>query len=395
MRSLDYLPLSAVGIAIWLTATSALAQISGAPVLPERNACQPTTSAKSRDGNCMACPTGPISTRPSFIDLVQKVRSRTNVFDDIDRRIDSASSDPEVNRLLKGRNLARALYGSDADFISGGNASRCLLPNDGAALARATAIPCDQIPREGLAVLLTAGQSNIANFGAPPPGQPLYQPHNVIYNFNRNDGKCYVARNPMLGTQGNGENVAVRLGDDLIDRKLASNVVVAPVAIGGTYLEEWRPRGGKYFEVLLSAIAGLRDARLEPTAVLWHQGEYNALAFATHGAEDGTILSVTAPMMEAGRLSYLRNDLEIIAGLRAADVSAPILVAVATLCGTVPDDIIRSAQIAVPNPAQGVYPGPDTDQIGQPLRSDRCHMSRAARRCMRRCGRIGWRRCSR
>jgi len=349
-----------------------------AQVLAERNACQPTTSAKSRDGNCMACRTGPISTRPSFIALVEQVRARSGSFDDIDRRIDTASSNPEVAKLLQGRNLARALYGSDGDFIAAGNASRCLLPDNDAVRAKATAIPCDQIPRDGLAVLLTAGQSNISNTGAPDQAtRQLYQPHNVFYNFNRFDGKCYIARNPLLGTPGEGENVAVRLGDDLIDRNIYKNVLIAPVAIGGTYLEEWRARGGKYFEVLLSALAGLRDAQLEPTAILWHQGEYNAFAFTTNGAEDGTILNLTSSMKEAGRLSYLRNYLEIIAGLRAADVTAPIFVATATLCGTVPDEIIRSAQTSVPNPALEVHPGPDTDQIGLSLRSDRCHMSHA------------------
>lgn len=136
---------------------------ASAQVLAERSACQPTTSAKSRDGNCMACRTGPISTRPSFIALVEKVRARSGSFDDIDRRIDTASSNPEVAKLLQGRNLARALYGTDGDFIAAGNASRCLLPDNDAVRAKATAIPCDQIPRDGLAVLLTAGQSNISN----------------------------------------------------------------------------------------------------------------------------------------------------------------------------------------------------------------------------------------
>lgn len=353
-----------------------LSSAASAQVLRERDACQPTTSARSRDGNCVPCATGALSTRPSFIALVEKVRARQDVFEDVDRRIDAAATDPEVAALLKGRTLARALYGSDGDFIAGGNASRCLLPDNEAALRQAVAVPCDQIPRDGLAVLLTAGQSNISNTGAPDPvTRRLYRPHNVFYNFNRFDGKCYIARNPLLGTPGDGENVAVHLGDDLIDRKLYRNVVIAPVAIGGTYLEEWRARGGKYFEVLLSAVAGLRDANLEPTAVLWHQGEFNAFAFATSGAEDGTRLNVTVPMKEAGRLSYIRNDLEIIAGLRAADVKAPIFVATATLCGAAPDEIIRSAQASVPNPSLGVYAGPDTDQIDLSMRSDRCHMT--------------------
>jgi hypothetical protein len=374
MTSPRFMATVAMASLIWWMAPSD----TRAQVLPEPNACQPTTSARSRDGNCAACATGPISTRPSFIDLVEKVRARRGIFEDIDRRIDAASTNPEVVNLLKGRNLAKALYGSDADFIAGGSASRCLFANDGAAQASATEIPCSQVPRERLAVLLTAGQSNISNTGAPDPkAGRLYEPHNRFYNFNRFDGKCYIARNPLLGTPGNLENVAVRLGDDLIDRKIYRNVLIAPVAIGGTYLEEWRPRGGKYFEVVLAALAGLRDAQFEPTAVMWHQGEYNAFAFTTNGAEDGTILNVTAPMKEAGRLSYLRNYLEIAAGLRAADVTAPIFIAQATLCGSVPDEIIRSAQASVPNPALGVYPGPDTDQIGLSERSDRCHISHA------------------
>src|SRR5690242_16886066 len=85
-------------------------------VLPERDACQPSTSAKSRDGNCVPCATGPISHDPALLALIERVRARRAGFDDIDRRIDNASSDNEVRRLLRGRTLARALYGSDADF---------------------------------------------------------------------------------------------------------------------------------------------------------------------------------------------------------------------------------------------------------------------------------------
>jgi hypothetical protein len=365
----------AILVGAWLASLAAAA--GAAEVLPARDVCQPTTSAKARDGNCVPCATGPISTRPSFLALVEQVRTRGAAFADIDRRIDGASSDPEVKTLLQGRNLAHALYGSDADFIAAGNASRCLLPDNEAVRAEATPMACDAIPRDGLVVLLTAGQSNISNTGAPDQSGRLYQPHNRFYNYDRFDRRCYVARNPLLGTPADGENVATRLGDELIDRGLAKTVVIAPVAIGGTYLEEWRARGGKYFEVLLATVAGLRDAGLEPSAVLWHQGEYNAFAFSTSGAEDGTHLQVTAKMKEAGRLSYLRNYLEIVAGLRAADVAAPIFVATATLCGGIPDEIIRSAQAAVPDLALGVYPGPDTDQIGLNLRHDSCHMSRA------------------
>jgi hypothetical protein len=165
------------------------------------------------------------------------------------------------------------------------------------------------------------------------------------------------------------------LGDDLIDRKIYKQVLIAPVAIDGTYLEEWRPRGGKYFEVLLSAIAGLREFNLEPTAILWHQGEYNAIPFATSGTEDGMKLSITTPMKEAGRLSYMRNYMEIVAGIRAADVQAPIFIAIATRCGADQEPVIRSAQMSLPSESLGVYAGPDTDRIAGPMRYDGCHMT--------------------
>jgi len=57
-------------------------------------------------------------------------------------------------------------------------------------------------------------------------------------NFNRFDGKCYIASNPALGTLGDGENVVVRLGDDLIDCKICKHVLIAPVAISGPTSEE-------------------------------------------------------------------------------------------------------------------------------------------------------------
>jgi hypothetical protein len=310
--------------------------VSTAQVLPETKVCKPTTSAKLRDANCNQCNTGPLSTRGSFTELVNKVRARRRVFEEVDSLIEKAVTDSQVADLLKGENLARSLYGSDADFVADGNGSRCLQRDNEFARSRAIAFPCEKIPREGLAVLLTAGQSNISNTGARDPStKQLYEPHNVFYAFNRFDGKCYIASNPALGTLGDGENVAVRLGDDLIDRKIYKHVLIAPVAISGTYLEEWRPRGGKYFEVLLSAIGGLRDFNLEITAVLWHQGEYNASAFATSRAEDGTKLEITSAMKEAGRLSYIRNYMEIIAGIRAADVQGPIFIATATICGTI------------------------------------------------------------
>jgi hypothetical protein len=68
----------AVGLLLTLTAGAAAA----GQVLPERDACEPATSAKSRDGNCVPCPTGAISRDPGFLALVERVRARRAGFDD-------------------------------------------------------------------------------------------------------------------------------------------------------------------------------------------------------------------------------------------------------------------------------------------------------------------------
>ena len=89
----------AILVGAWLASLAAAA--GAAEVLPARDVCQPTTSAKARDGNCVPCATGPISTRPGFPALLEQVRTRGAAFADIDRRIDGASSDPEVQTLLQ------------------------------------------------------------------------------------------------------------------------------------------------------------------------------------------------------------------------------------------------------------------------------------------------------
>src|SRR3954468_22149619 len=91
----SHLFLAAMTLAVLALSGLAPSAPAVAQVMPERDACRPVTSAKSRDGNCVPCSTGRISTRPGFIDLVQKLRANPRVFDDVDRRIDGASSDPD------------------------------------------------------------------------------------------------------------------------------------------------------------------------------------------------------------------------------------------------------------------------------------------------------------
>ncbi|MFZ3359312.1 MAG: hypothetical protein WA177_11165, partial [Xanthobacteraceae bacterium] len=60
------------------------------------------------------------------------------------------------------------------------------------------------------AVILGLGQSNIANEG---DAGALYEPKGEVCNFNFFDGKCYAAKDPLLGASLDRSNVLTRLGE--------------------------------------------------------------------------------------------------------------------------------------------------------------------------------------
>src|SRR5262245_34106223 len=122
-----------------------------------------------------------------------------------------------------------------------------------------------------MAVLFVLGQSNAANtldeVITPPKG---------VGNFNMNDGKCYEAEEPLLGTTNSGGNFATRLAARLVERGDYPAVMLAPVAVGSTHIEEWAI-GGRLNGRIVLAIERMKAADLTPTYVLWHQGEGNRL----------------------------------------------------------------------------------------------------------------------
>ena len=82
--------------------------------------------------------------------------------------------------------------------------------------------------------IVTLGQSNAANFAAG-----RYRPRTNVVNFNLYDGKCYRATNPLIGASGDRGNFATRLGDILIERGFTERVVLAPIGMGNTRIEDW------------------------------------------------------------------------------------------------------------------------------------------------------------
>jgi len=204
-------------------------------------------------------------------------------------------------------------------------------------------------PRQ--AILLVFGQSNSANFG-----ETRYTAGSRVVNFNPRDGRCYRTEDPLLGPDGDGGSVWGRLGDRLVADGTFDRVLLVPFGIGGTSLREWT-RGGRLHPRVENAVQQLHRVHIEPTHVLWHQGENDA----RDGTASGDYISMFSALVDA---------------LRAYGVDAPVFPAVATICANPGSEEIRSAQRALPRRLDGVYPGADTDSLSDMRdRYDFCHFS--------------------
>lgn len=212
---------------------------------------------------------------------------------------------------------------------------------------------CPQ-PGTRLAVLLIAGQSNSANHG-----ETRYQARQDVINFNWFDGKCYQARDPLLGATGYGGSIFGRLADRLVESAHYEAVVVAPIGVNASLVERWAP-GGDLNPRWHAALDGLRAKGLEPTHVLWQQGEADAMQGASYQ-------------------DYLAALDAMIADLRDAQVEAPVYVAVATMCHNPGSDAVRAAQRDAVARIDRVLPGPNTDRFDSlAQRHDGCHFTAAA-----------------
>ena len=199
------------------------------------------------------------------------------------------------------------------------------------------------------AILFILGQSNAANTidGRLSPSS------RDIINFDPFSGKCFIAREPLLGPTNYAGNFATRLADKLIERDVYQVVIIANIAVGGSKVEDWG-QSGRFKRKMLVAIKRLHDAGLEPSHVLWHQGEAN---------------------VGDNRMDYRTNFLDVFSVLRRHGIYAPIYVAQTTVCVGKADEEVRAGQRGLVDPAKRIFAGPDTDQIALEDRYDGCHFS--------------------
>ena len=192
------------------------------------------------------------------------------------------------------------------------------------------------------AVILIFGQSLAGNWVSTP-----YAPRHDVANFNLHDGQCYRARDPLLGPTGGRGTIWTRLADRLIEGKQYRNVLLVPVAAGGSSVADWTTT---YRHRIDLAVQLLAQAGVSLTFALWQQGESDR--------------ATTTEAYEAAFRQVL------------AAVPAPVFIAVSTLCNDHgPNEAVRRAQRNIAT-WSGALAGPDTDQIDTVAeRPDGCHLS--------------------
>ncbi len=224
-------------------------------------------------------------------------------------------------------------------------------------------VPCAPFATDNArhAVLFTFGQSNAAN-----EGRDRYLAGDAVANFNPFDGKCYIAQDPLLGAYGPAGSVWGRVGDQLIAEGLFDRVLIIAIGVGGSSIARWTQEGDLNTRIGF-ALDGLARHGIEPTHILWHQGEADRA-------------------LGTARAAYVDAFGSIVDTFRNRGVVAPLYPAIATYCYMFDlahmDDYaeetkaIRAAQQSLPDEFAGVLPGPDPDQItGPAYRHDNCHFT--------------------
>ncbi|MBI5458086.1 IPT/TIG domain-containing protein [Candidatus Kaiserbacteria bacterium] len=282
---------------------------------------------------------------------------------------------------LDGDTLGNYIYGSQTQLILHGTGQASTGDPTGHSEVSCAAIPAST---NRLGVILVAGQSNAANSAQANSSGQFFTTNNPIYNLNIGDGKCYSAKNPLLGADGTNQAFAYPLASQFIDAGIFERVLIVPVAVSGSYIEQWigapwHTPGNQHYARIETAIQKLNALGLKPSFILWHQGEGNAGEFIHSDTPDGTPITVTEDLKYGGTLSWMRNFFRIVAGVRGMGItSVPIFVAQATSCGSAEtSEVIRLAQRSVVDPVWNIFAGPDTDAIPFSYRraDDGCHFS--------------------
>ncbi len=211
---------------------------------------------------------------------------------------------------------------------------------------------CAQVDREKLLVVFAIGQSIASNFGSTP-----YTPGPHVFSFY--NGRCFPGQDPLPGADGRGGSIWSRLGDLLIQKGYAKNVLIVAIGAGSSSVAEWVP-GAKFYPRLVDATSSMREVGFQPGLVIWHQG------------------SRDHDMDPQQYRNFLREFVLSFAflGVRLGQPGR-LLIATHTRCKNEPAPQLQSAQASLVDHAGYIYAGPNMDYLSDDLKYDGCHYNEA------------------
>lgn len=225
---------------------------------------------------------------------------------------------------------------------------------DASQAANREAVSCP-VPEETI-VVVTGGQSNAANsISLPYTAGPQ-----VSVWF---DGKCYPAKDPILGANGYSGSLWSLMGEELANTT-GKHILLINGAIGGTQYADWNdPRSG-YLEALLQRIETARKASFSPDIVIWHQGETDAEVEKDPQAIRAALTELSDSILDGipGVPLYMFQASKCIGARRANGV-----------------EHVRNIQADLAHSDPRIFVGMNTDTLDNDFRWDTCHFNSRGR----------------
>jgi hypothetical protein len=219
-----------------------------------------------------------------------------------------------------------------------------------------TGVSCALVGGETTAVIMVIAQSLGAN--TVNASYTVTQAKN--HQLNLYDGNCYVSKGVMLGVSNGSPTLSstlARLGDKLIADAHYVRVIFLLVAVSGTMVSDWAnsQRAPYMFNQIAVAARRLAAQGLTATHVIYMQGESDNL--------NGT-----------SQANYSASLATVIAGVRSAGITAPMLVNKETWANGAVSSGIQAAQVAAVG-SNNVVAGANLDVIDNTGRYDTTHLN--------------------
>ncbi len=204
----------------------------------------------------------------------------------------------------------------------------------------------------GLGVILTLGQSNMAQYTNYTPSAPAHA--SSMYQFLYGDGTLRQWVEPLFGPPSPPllGSFFGELAEALITGSSFTKVMMCHTALGGTSASEWGP-GGHYNSIIVAAFKRLRAAGWPISAVIVGQGE-NETFYGLTGAD------WSVPWQRT--IDWSRNF----------GYTGPWFFAKQTYNNGSINSSVQAAQVAIAN-GYNVLVGPDCDAFTTSYRYDNVH----------------------